>query len=123
MNTRIKELRKKLGLTQQEFANKLNIKRGAIANYEIGRNDPIDAVVSLICKEFNVNEDWLRTGNGGAENMFIPEDMIYYHNVGKLGSEKNEFKKFYLNMLMNLPEEYWNYIYQEFKKFEEKKGE
>ena len=73
MNERIKALRKELKLTQQEFADKLNIKRGAVANYEIGRNEPIDAVVSLICKTFNVDEGWLRAGEG---NMFLelPEE-------------------------------------------------
>lgn len=123
MNERLKKLRTKLGLTQQEFADKINIKRGAIANYEIGRNEPIDAVISLICREFSVNENWLRTGAGGDENMFIPEDMKYFQNVGKLGNEKNEFKKFYLNMMMGLPDEFWDYVYKEFKKFEDKKGE
>lgn len=71
MNERIKELRKALKLTQQEFADRLNIKRGAIANYEVGRNEPIDAVISLICKEFNVNEEWLRDGTG---DMFRAEE-------------------------------------------------
>lgn len=71
MNERIKELRKALGLTQQEFADKLGVKRGAIANYEIGRNEPIDAVIALICREFNVSEVWLRTGEG---EMFIHFD-------------------------------------------------
>lgn len=71
MNERIKELRKTLKLTQQEFADRLNIKRGAIANYEVGRNEPIDAVISLICKEFNVNEEWLRDGTG---EMFRVEE-------------------------------------------------
>lgn len=73
MNERIKKLRKDLKLTQQEFADALNIKRGAVSNYEIGRNAPIDAVVSLICKTFNVNEEWLRSGAG---DMFLelPEE-------------------------------------------------
>ncbi len=73
MNERIKKLRKDLKLTQQEFADALNIKRGAVANYEIGRNAPIDAVISLICKTFNVNEEWLRSGEG---EMFLelPEE-------------------------------------------------
>ena len=53
MNERIKALRKQLGFTQQDFADKLNIKRGAVANYEIGRNEHIDAVISLICKTFH----------------------------------------------------------------------
>jgi transcriptional regulator with XRE-family HTH domain len=64
LQNRIKELRKALNLSQQEFADRLNIKRGAVANYEIGRNAPIDAVISLICREFSVNEFWLRTGEG-----------------------------------------------------------
>lgn len=70
MKERIKQIRKALGLTQQKFADTLNIKRGAVANYEIGRNEPIDVVISLICKEFDVNEEWLRTGKGGSDNMF-----------------------------------------------------
>lgn len=69
MNERIKELRKCLDMTQEQFASKLGIKRGAIANYEIGRNVPVDSVVSLICSKFSVNEVWLRTGEG---EMFAP---------------------------------------------------
>lgn len=79
MNERIKELRKVLNLTQQEFADKLNIKRGAIANYEIGRNEPIDAVISLICKEFNVSEDWLRNGEGEMFKERSPSEEVGYY--------------------------------------------
>lgn len=64
MNERLKKLRRDLDLTQQEFADRIGIKRNTLANYEGGRNEPIDAVVSLICKEFNVNEEWLRDGVG-----------------------------------------------------------
>ena len=69
MNERIKYLRKTLDLTQQEFSDRIGIKRGAVANYEVGRNDPTDSVVSLICREFGVSEQWLRTGTG---EMFPP---------------------------------------------------
>ena len=69
MTERIKELRKLLGLTQQEFADRIGVKRGAIANYEIGRNEPTVSVCSLICREFSVSEDWLRYGTG---EMFMP---------------------------------------------------
>lgn len=69
MKDRIKQLRSALGLTQEKFAERLGVKRNTIATYEIGRNEPIDAVVSLMCKEFNVNEKWLRTGEG---EMFLP---------------------------------------------------
>jgi len=61
---RIKKLRKTLDLTQQEFANRLGIARNNIASYETSKNSPSDAVVSLMCREFNINEEWLRTGEG-----------------------------------------------------------
>ena len=66
---RFKILRNNLGLTQQEFADRLCIKRGAVANYEIGRNVPSDSVIALICREFNVSEAWLRHGEG---EMLVP---------------------------------------------------
>ena len=69
MHERLKMIRKALGLTQKEFAQRIGIKQNTIAQYEIGRNDPIDAVISLICREYNVDEIWLRTGAG---EMFRP---------------------------------------------------
>lgn len=64
MHERIKQVRKSTGLTQQEFADQLGISRGALANYEVGRNEPIDAIIAAICAKFAVNEAWLRTGEG-----------------------------------------------------------
>ena len=63
MNERIKVIRRTLELTQQEFADKLGIARNNIAGYETSKRSPSDAVISLICTKFNVNENWLRTGN------------------------------------------------------------
>ena len=68
MNERIKQLRKTRGFTQQEFAERIGVKRNTIAQYETGRNEPIGSVLNLICKEYNVNPDWLRNGSG---EMFI----------------------------------------------------
>lgn len=70
MKERLKALRKELRLTQQEFADRVGISRGNIGAYEVGKNAPSDAVISLICREFHVNEEWLRTGNG---EMFVEE--------------------------------------------------
>lgn len=70
MKDRIRKIRRDLDLTQQEFADRLGIKRGTIANYELGRNEPVDSVVSLICREFGVNKDWLRDGTG---KMYAPD--------------------------------------------------
>ena len=70
LGERIKKLRKTLDLTQEEFAYHIGVKRNTIATYEINRSTPIDAVIFLICREFNVNEDWLFTGTG---EMFAPK--------------------------------------------------
>lgn len=101
MEARLKAVRKAVGLTQQEFADRLGIKRGAVANYEIGRNDPIDAVISLICREFGVNETWLRTGEG---EMFMraPTDIVS-EVAEKLGL--NEFEQLILNAYVKLPKQ------------------
>ena len=64
MKERLRQLRKALDITQQEFADRIGIKRNSYANYETGRNTPIDAIILSICREFNVNEEWLRTGEG-----------------------------------------------------------
>ena len=75
MNKRIKELRKTLGLTQLEFANKIGVKRNTVATYEMGRSVPSDSALSLICKTFDVNEIWLRTGQGDIFNP-VPETSV-----------------------------------------------
>ena len=64
MNGRIKTLRLALGLTQEEFATRLHVKRGTITNYEIGRNTPTSSVLALIYREFSVSPDWLERGTG-----------------------------------------------------------
>lgn len=107
MEQRIKAIRKALNLTQQEFADRLNIKRNTIANYEIGRNKPIDAVISLICREFNVNETWLRTG-AGEMFIFLSRDEEIASFVGKvLNQESNSFQRRLILILSQLNESEW----------------
>ena len=111
MGDRLKVLRKKLGLTQQEFADRLGIKRNAVTNYEVGRNDPADMVVSLICREFSVSEKWLRTGEG---DMFIQkrrEEQIaeYFHDLQGLN---DELKKRLVAALAAIQTKDWEIIRQ-----------
>lgn len=97
-------------MTQQEFADKIGISRGNIAAYEVGKNDPSDAVISLICREFNVSEDWLRNGTG---DMFRPvdRDAEIAEFVGKaLHGESDTFKKRFIRMLSRLTEDEWAFL-------------
>lgn len=110
MNERLKKLRKALDLTQQEFADRIGIKRNSFANYETGRNTPIDAIIVSICREFNVNEDWLRNGIG---DMFLPTDRnadIAKLTKQLLNEEDDSFKNRFVSMLANLTIEEWEFL-------------
>lgn len=107
MNERIKKLRKALGLTQQEFADRIGMKRNTVANYETDRNEPSNSVVTLICKTFNVSETWLRTGEGEIfVQMTRSQEIAEF--VGKaLQGEEDSFKRRFIAMLSRLDEDDW----------------
>lgn len=110
MNERLKKLRRELGLTQQEFADKIGVKRNSLANYETGRNTPIDAIIVSICREFNVNEDWLRTGKG---DMFIKlsySDEIAQFVGDLMFEEDDSFKKRLISGLAALDDDGWKVL-------------
>lgn len=90
LKERIKDLRNSLKMTQQKFADRLGLKRQTIAAYEIGNIVPSDSTLLLICKEFNVNEGWLRSGTG---EMFraIPEEDETAVIVSNLLEKDNAF--------------------------------
>lgn len=69
MNERIKEVRKALHLTQTAFAGRVGVKQQTIAMLEAGNSNPSEQLINGICREFRVNEEWLRNGTG---EMFIP---------------------------------------------------
>ena len=110
MNERLKKLRKELDMTQQEFAEGIGIKRNTMATYESGRNEPIDAVISLICTKYNVNENWLRTGEG---EMFV--EMSYDDEIAQfvdqvMGEEDDSFKKRLISGLAALDDNGWKVL-------------
>lgn len=64
MKSRIKQVRKDAGLTQVEYGKRLGVAGNTVTNYENGMREPSNAIIAAICREFNVNEEWLRTGKG-----------------------------------------------------------
>ena len=79
MNERLKKLRKTLDLTQQKFADRLGVKRNTVGQWECGINAITDQVVFSICREFDVNEEWLRTGEGEMfEQMTEQQKLLKY---------------------------------------------
>ena len=107
MNERLKELRKSLGLTQQEFAERLGIKRNAVTNYEVGRNAPADMVISLICREFGVNEEWLRTGEGPQFVEVTRAEQIQQMVDDIMRDHPEAFRRRFVTALAGLDENGW----------------
>lgn len=68
MNERIKELRKALGLSGEKFGDPLGVTKTAVSLIESGKNNLTDQMIKLICLTYNVNEHWLRTGEGDMFN-------------------------------------------------------
>lgn len=109
MGNRIRELRNVLGLTQKEFGERIGVKPNTIGTYEIGRNEPIDAVISLICREFDVNEYWLRTGEG---EMFIQksrsEEIAAF--MGDILRGEPDFRQRLISVLARMTPEEWRML-------------
>ena len=102
---RIKTIRAIEKKTQQEFADILGLKRNTVASYEIEKITPSDRTISDICREFGVNEFWLRTGEG---EMFAPKTTsdLLAESAGKLlGSNPDSTWTKIIVSLINLPEE------------------
>lgn len=72
MNERIRELRKSLGLTLEKFGGRIGIKKSSLSTIENGRSNASEQTILSICREFQVNEDWLRNGTG---------EMFVTHNI------------------------------------------
>ena len=104
---RLKELRKALHLTQQDFALRLGISRNNIATYEIGKSRPGDAVMALICKTFNVNETWLRTGEGEMFAPVDPENQLMEWAGRVLAGSSDSFRARFVRMMMGLTDKEW----------------
>ena len=99
---RLKELRKELKLSQDGYAKKLNIGRSSIANYESGAREPISSVIALICKTWNVNESWLRNGEG---KMFVEvsrNDELQKLIENSMKDEDGEIKRRFATAILKL---------------------
>lgn len=110
MGERVKELRKALGLSGEKFGEKIGVTRSAISDIERGRNGLSDSNILAICREFNVNEEWLRTGMGEMfKDMSLDEEIISF--IGEIQWDtSNTFKKRFISAISKLSEEEWNVL-------------
>lgn len=108
MNERIKELRKTLGLTLEKFGERLGVGKTAINKLEKGENNVTDQMFKSICREFNVNPEWLKDGTG---DMFIAQtrnqEIVEFAN--RIMSDEDEsFRKRFVTALSEARPEFWD---------------
>lgn len=90
MNERIKTIREDRKLSQSEFADMLDLKRNSISLIELGKRNPSDRTINDICKEFSVNEHWLRTGEGEPYIKGSEDELAEL--VGRLYKDKGSMR-------------------------------
>lgn len=114
MNSRIKELRtvylkERYGrkITQQELADKLGLSQNFIWQIENGDRTPSDRTISDICREFGVNEVWLRTGEGEPFQKETRQEQIMRF-AAQTVKGSDEFRKAFVSMLAKMDADDWN---------------
>ena len=111
ISERIRFLRKeKLHLTQEALGEPLGLTRANIANIEAGRIAVTERVIISLCKEFKINEEWLRTGEG---DMFVPltrSEAIAEFAGSLMKEEDASFKKRLIEALAKLNEQEWEVL-------------
>ena len=115
MNERIKNLRKAFDLSQSAFGERLGVKQNTVATWEAGTRTPSDALITSICREFGVDEVWLRHGEG---EMFRPrsrKDAISAYMGQLLGNQRSEFEENIIEFMANTRPEFWDMLIEELR--------
>ena len=103
VNERIRYLRKnELNMTLDKFGERLGVKKSALSLIESGKNNVTDQMFKAICREFNVNEEWLRYGVGDI--LVIPEDEDAALVSELLENPDNKFYRSVLNLIKTYKE-------------------
>lgn len=110
MNERIKQIRKALNMSQDDFGKRLGVTRGAITNIELNKTEPKPLFIKLICDTFEVNEEWVLNGTGEMFTQKSRSDIITDFLADSLKEEDNSFKRRFIEMLANLSVEEWELI-------------
>lgn len=110
MEERIISLRKTLGYSQEKFAQELNLSRNFINQIEAGKKNPSERTILDICREFNVNEEWLRTGQGEMFVDISQEEEIANLTHKLLTEESTSFKNRLISALSRLSDEQWDLL-------------
>lgn len=106
LGERIKKIRRALDLTQREFGERISMKQNSVAQIEMGRNTS-DQTIASICREFNVNETWLRTGEGEMFLQLTRDEEIAAYLGQIMSDDEDSFRRRMISVLCRLDTEEW----------------
>ena len=124
MNNRIKEVRKNLKLTQVEFGQKIGVKGNTVTGYEAGIRVPSDAVITSVCREFGINEKWLRDGEGEMFRQYNSREAEIWAWFGDvMKDDPEDLRRSFIEMLVTLNSEELKVLAQAAKILANKKAD
>lgn len=89
-NERVKDVRKSLGLTMEKFGDKLGVGKTAISGIETGRRNLTEQMLKSICREFDINEEWLRYGTGLKDRQVTYDEEVAMYTQDILDDVESE---------------------------------
>lgn len=123
MNGRIEEVRKHEGLTQEQFAEKINLSRNYLWMLENGSRVPSDRTIKDICDKFGIREEWLRNGTGEMMVQDAQSDKVVAFIGDVTRDDDDTFKKRFVEMLADLSPGDWELLEHMAEKLTQKKEE
>lgn len=112
----MKQIRKQLNISAEKFGAKIGVTKSAISKMECGKCNISEQSILSICREFNVNETWFRTGNGSMFQPLTPDEEVAYL-MGKILPQAPDYLKKVFISLGKLSEELTEKDWITIKKF------
>lgn len=109
---RITKVIKDKAKTKTEFAEKLNISQSFVSRLASGEKEPSDRTIADICREFDVNEDWLRTGRGDPYIQLSRDEELAQFFGDVLKGEDPDFRRRLLSVMSRLTTDEWALLEQ-----------
>lgn len=119
---RVKEIRTALSLTLEKFGENLGVGKTAISKIEKNERSLTDQMAKSICREYNVNENWLRTGEGDMFIKMTRNNEISQFVCQLMTTEDDSFKKRLISALAALDENGWDILEQFLDSIQKKEG-
>jgi transcriptional regulator with XRE-family HTH domain len=120
VNERIKQVRKLKNLSQSAFGEPFGASRDMINNVENGRAAVSDMMIAAICRTYNVDEVWLRTGTGDPFPVKSRKDVLDEY-IGQLSEGKrSDIEQMLIELMAETTVEEWAALANVFKKLADK---